>query len=321
MSNNYQELKKIIYDKLVEVNLIMPSDKLRIRRIHKKHESNGIIYHYIISVNNKRTFLLRTVKEHDYSYLVMDYLTKINNKFPKPCFPNAVIPPFNLDSYTYILTSYLEGKDLGKAIYWLSNEQLVKIADILNEKLDCLHRVTAPKYSDGYNFSSESPFAEIMFNKIKSKLAKEHCINIFMLNINKEKLLNRINTILSESTYSEPTLIHLDIKPANIIIMPDIEDVCLIDFELSRFSDIDYEWTNLLLKNKLNYSVRFKKYILEPILIKNFMPLSEALKINKYKVYILYHSINNYIYYFKHNMKCPEGVITLIEQLIKDLSH
>lgn len=317
---NRSDFEKNLYNKLINENLILKSDNIQIKKIHKKEEKNGIIYHHIILVNNIRKFLLRTVKEHDYSYLVVDYLIGLNQKLSGPYFPNAQIKPFKIGEHTYILTSYLEGNDLSKILWRLSNKELLSISQIINERLKYLHSVTNSKYSDGYNFTSDMQFAEIMFNKIQTKFYNELCIRKFFDAIDIEKVLTKIKEILNTAKYSVPTLIHLDVKPANIIVTTDKRNANLIDFELSRFSDIDYEWTNLLVKTKLRYSRRFKKYVLEPIIIKNFKPLPEALKTEKYTVYILYHAINNYIYYNKHHTNCPKEVVVLIKQILEQLN-
>lgn len=314
------DFEKSIYNKLIKENLIIETDTLRIKKIHKKEEKSGVIYHYIISVNNTRKFLLRTVKEHDYSYLVVNYLIELNKKMCTPCFPNAQVKPFKLANHTYILTSYLSGNDLGKTLWKFSNKELIRISGIIDKRLKQLHSVTSSTYSDGYNFSRNIPFSDIMFKKIQRKFYNEPYIKNFFNEIDIEKVLIKIKEILNTSEYSVPTLIHLDVKPANIIVTPDKKNASLIDFELARFSDIDYEWTNLLIKTKLYYNKRFTKYVLEPIIINNFKPLAEALKTEKHKIYILYHSINNYIYYNKHHTKCPKGIIELIKQILDELN-
>lgn len=50
--------------------------------------------------------------------------------------------------------------------------------------------------------------------------------------------------ILDTSRFSKPTLLHMDIKPANIIYNDRTGTV----FEFARFRDIDYGWTQILWK-------------------------------------------------------------------------
>ena len=76
-----------------------------------------------------------------------------------------------------------------------------------------------------------------MFNKLYIQFHNEKCINHFMKNRDINKLLIIAKNILSNSTFSKPILIHMDIKPKNIIISPQGQ-VHLIDFELSRFGDL-----------------------------------------------------------------------------------
>ncbi|MCI8979761.1 MAG: phosphotransferase [Clostridia bacterium] len=319
-SRNNNDFEKSIRNILISENLILETNTLEIKKIHKKEEQNGIIYHYIISVNNIRKFLLRTVKEHDYSYLVVNYLIELNKKTCTPCFPNAQAKPFKIADHTYILTSYLSGNDLGKTLWKFSNKELIRISKIIDSRLKQLHSVTNLTYSDGYNFFGNIPFPDIMFKKIQRKFYNEPCIKKFFNEIDIEKILIKTKEILNAAKYSVPTLIHLDVKPANIIVTQDKNNASLIDFELARFSDVDYEWTNLLIKTKLYYNKRFIKYVLEPIITNNFKSLAEALKTEKYKIYILYHAINNYIYYDTHHRKCPKEVVELIKQILGELN-
>jgi len=306
-------------DKLIEENLISISDNISFKKIYSSKQRDMNIYHYLVTIEHKQQKLfIRTIKEKDYSYAVMSYLIKLNNSCDNIQFPTAIVKPFTIDQHTYIVTSYLDGEDLDTLMPTMSNEKLLQISDLLNNNLKLIHSINNSKYSDKNQFSS-ALYDEIMFNKLYIQFHNEMCINHFMKNRDINKLLIIAKNILSDSTFSKPTLIHMDIKPKNIIISPQGQ-VHLIDFELSRFGDLDYEWTNLLVKTFHSYEKRFKQYILQPIIEKNFLPLEKAMEIDKYKIYILYLSINIYIYYLKCDRRCPLEIVKLINTLLKQLS-
>ena len=61
--------------------------------------------------------------------------------------------------------------------------------------------------------------------------------------------LARIKALHEEARKSlsevSPILLHGDVKPANVIFELSTRKTTLIDFELSRFGDPDFEWTKL----------------------------------------------------------------------------
>lgn len=66
--------------------------------------------------------------------------------------------------------------------------------------------------------------------------------------------------------------------------------------------------------------VRFKKYVLLPIIEKNFIYMEIALENNKYKIYLLYLSLNAYIYYSKSGRLCTLEVVNLIKMILNQLA-
>lgn len=302
--------------KLIDKNLICNKDKISIEETYPFIQDNQILHHYIVIVEHTdKKYLIRTIKEKDYSCSVMNNLVSLNNRSDYAIFPYALSSPFTIGNYSYIVTTYLDGKDLESQIKLLSNEELFDISNRIEDSLNLLHSMTNDKFSDGARLVDAS-FGEIMYDKIFMQFQDKH--NCFVKGINVKKLLNSVNTILSKTSYSKPTLIHMDLKPANIIVSPH-NTVHLIDFELSRFADLDYEWTNLLIKQLHGYDNRFKQHVLCPIIENNFLSLDKAILIDKYKVYLLYLSINKYIYCLKHGIPCPKTITDLTHILINQL--
>lgn len=289
---NKSELYSIFHYKLIEEKLIKNSDKIRVTEINPIIQNGEIIHHHIIAVESTNIkYLIRTIKDKDYSYLVMDHLMLLNNRFNNTPFPYALTQPFVIGNHSYIVTTYLEGETLESQIKTFSNKELVELSYKIDDNLSLVHSVTSKKYFDGKQ-TVDISFGEIMYNNIYHQFHNTN--NIFARKIDVNKLLKSVNLILSKSSYSQPTIVHMDLKPANIIISPK-KNVHLIDFELARFADLDYEWTNILVKLEHTQDERFKHYVLNPIIERNFLTLDEALLVDKYKVYLLYLTINKYL--------------------------
>ena len=306
-----------IYKVLVNNNLISKDENIKIEKTHPIKLNCNTFYHYIITPEKeKRKYLVRTTKEKDYSYSIRDYLVNLNTALGYNHFSNALLPPFKIAGETYIITSFIEGSDLESQIPRLDDIELHEISIKLHNILNELHSVTSDRYSS-FDYSECKSFAEIMFNKIKKQCNNTH--NVFIKNVSISKLLDSVYKILSNSSFTDPTLLHMDITPRNIIYTQD-KKICLIDFELSRFGDIDYEWTNMLIKVLHTRNERFKQNVLVPIINNNFMPLEKALYFNKYKVYLLYLSINKYIYNVNCELASPLQLTELIDYLIYQLT-
>ena len=61
-----------------------------------------------------------------------------------------------------------------------------------------------------------------------------------------------------------PVLLHGDVKPANVIFDEVTKETTIIDWELARFGDVDFEWSKLY-----RMSIRWPEYrrlVAEPIL-------------------------------------------------------
>ena len=317
-SNNQNEFYQKLLKKMIEENFISTSDDIQIEIIYTTKQKDEFIHHYLVTDRSKtQKILIKTLKEKDYSYTVMNYLMDINKNCKDVEFPSVLGKPFVIDQRTYIPTSFLDGMDLNKAISTKSKNELLFISSELDRKLKLLHKVTNNFYSEGYQIRGLS-YADIMFNKLYNQFCIEKYTSYFTKNRDIKKLLLVAKNILSNAAYSKPTLIHLDIKPHNIIISSN-EKVYLVDFELARFGDIDYEWANLLIKTLHAYDKRFKKYVLQPIIENNFLPLEQAIKNDKYKIYMLYLSMNIYIYYLKCGKWCPLDIIKLINMLLDEL--
>ena len=125
--------------------------------------------------------------------------------------------------------------------------------------------------------------------------------------------------ILNNSTFSEPSLIHMDVKPANIIFDPKTEKAVLIDFEFARFGDLDYGIVQVLLTQFNSFSDNYKKKMF-PVLTDGLITFSQACKTPKLQVYLWYQTMCNIIYYYNHNTQCPDEMKNIYENMLSLLS-
>lgn len=305
---------------LIKENIIDSTDSIDIKNIYTKTQRGIIINHYIISISNKTQKLFaRMVKEKDCSYHVMPFLKTIKTNSKEFETPIALTAPFNIDNHMYIITTYIEGNELKALLPTITTDNLIQISNKINNNLDKIHSITNDRYSLDCSFT-DKPFNEIMFEKLCEQVHKNKCIEIFLNCTDQNNLLSKSKRILDSSSFSKPTLIHMDIKPENIIVSPN-NSVQLIDYELARFGDIDYEWTNILIKTLISNNDKFNQFILIPLLEKNFMSLKQAVKVDKYKTYLLYLSMNMFIYYVKCDKECPSQIIELINMIIKQITN
>lgn len=311
-ATNYKTFSNSLRDKLISENIISLADIVDI----KVSDINP--YHYIINVKNKnQKFIVKKIKDKEYSYFITEYLQKINQDIGTMKFPLTLIPPFSIAEHTYVICTYLEGKALTTLIPTLSNNDLQQIALKLEENLKYIHSITSNSYCEGESFKSKS-FSEILIRKINHQL-RDKLVQNYLKDKNIDKLFAWVSGTLSRESYSKPVLLHMDINPGNIILSPS-GDVHIIDFELARFGEVEYEWVNLLSKTLHYYDMRYKQCILYPLLEKKFMLLDEALKKDKYKIYLLYHFLNMYIYCSKYGKKCPKEILELVDLILKELA-
>lgn len=140
-----------------------------------------------------------------------------------------------------LITDYKNGFSIDKCNSDLSENDHNIIVSQLCENLREIHSVTSREFSDFSSFSSDN-----WFDFFKYKLDKHlrEAQNNQLLS--DEEIHNILYLLLKEQEIfmlNYGSLIHFDIKPANIIWNPDERKIYLIDFEMSRFGDPFMEFT------------------------------------------------------------------------------
>lgn len=202
----------------------------------------------------------------------------------------------------YYITTYIEGLSLDSFPDTLPQNTWSNIADNLLFLIDRLTSIKAHQYSE-HGVFVKGDYADIFKRKLATRL--KHPLIANYLHKKFEQVLNWFYEIIDNSHFSQPTLIHMDVKPANIIYNADTGVVSLIDFEFARFGDIDYGWTQILLSGCNKFNNFYKEQII-PYMTNERLTLDDAFQIPKFQCYLFYQVMCNLIYYHDHHSSCPK---------------
>ena len=216
----------------------------------------------------------------------------------------------------YYINSFVNGESINNIHFPLISELYKKIAyDVYNIWFE-LTKIKTLKYSEKGKFFIEDA-ATIFKKKLEDRL--RHPVFNKISKIELEKTYSKCCDIIVNCDFSKPSLIHMDIKPANIVYDSESKLVTLIDFEHARFGDIDFGWTQILLSG-INSFGKVYEELIYPHIIENGISLPEALKIPKFKCYIFYQTACNLIYYYENNAPCPINMEKCFYYLLDELA-
>lgn len=317
MYSNFEDmLISTVKEKLIEHKIVHSNENVYLVPHYRIVSRGKTAYHYIICCNyTNQKFFLKVSKEQDNAPHCNDYLKELVKLNTGTHYPVILIPEFFVGDTPYYITTYLEGYSLDKAPCCLFVENGKKISSLILKLLNELSAVHAPLYSESNTFTT-SDCPTIFHEKIMQRM--QHPVFKHYSKSSLGKVIARCNNILSESSFSLPTLLHMDIKPANIVYSPQTDSISLIDFEHSRFGDIDYGWTQVLLSGINSFREEYRKYII-PNLTEQNTSLFEAKKIPKYQCYLFYQTACNMIYYYDKNDNCPSEMLELFHEMLNTL--
>ncbi len=314
---NVAELSRIVNEKLIDYGIITLNNEILLKPYHWININGKEYSHYIINcIQNKKKYFLKVLKENDYSLQCNNYLQQFINKRNECLYPLIIVPPFDYNGIQYYITTFIEGQSLDNIPKNISSEKWISISNKLLLRLNELASIHSPFYSEHNKFIFDN-YSIILKDKFTKRFK-----HILFNNYPGKKLVmayHQCCKILDNSQFSQPTLIHMDIKPANIIYNYKTDFVTLIDFEFSRFGDIDYGWAQILLSGINSFRSEYKKFII-PNLTKGRLTLEDALKIPKYQCYIFYQLACNLIYYYDHKQNSPRKMQSLFSDLLCKLS-
>lgn len=319
MENKFdiKTLKRITLQKLIQHELLPSNADISLTPnypivLHGKPYS-----HYIITCSNyNKKFFLKVCKSGDKTSHCNKYLRRFLDSNGEFVFPIILIPPFGFNDIQYFVTTFSEGENLDTLSKTLTKSEWSLVSNKLCNQLELLSSIQENLYSENNEFLKIG-CSEILKGKFKKRF--QHIVFQSIPSQKLERAYNYCCEILDNSSFSKPTLIHMDIKPANIIYNPQTQTLNLIDFEHARFGDIDFGWTQILLTKCNAFNSEYKNFLL-PNLIKGRTTLNEALSIPKYRTYIFYQTACNLIYYHDRKTDCPPDMCNLFFALLDQFS-
>lgn len=314
--NNYSDLEIEVEQKLLQYGIIPFAEKIKLCPHHNVSICGEWFSHFIITCTHSRqTFFLKIVKENDGFLLCDRFLQNLSIKDTEYPYPRTVVPKFTFQGMQYYITTFIEGRPLDTFPETLPQNTWSYVANQLLLLIDQLTLLKAPKYSERGVFVLDN-CADILKAKLESRM--RHPLISSYPSKKLERAFNWACEILDHSQFSQPTLIHMDIKPANIIYNMDTGLVSLIDFEFARFGDMDYGWIQILLSGRNQFNHFYREQIV-PYLTSGRVTLDDALDIPKLQCYLFYQAMCNLIYYYDRHLSCPKEIETIFDFFIKKM--
>jgi len=314
--NYIEELTLLVKQHLLHADLIDNNEVVSLTTCHEFFTGKFSFCHFIIHCKNTdKKFFLKTAKPGDSLMFFDRYLKRfcIDGKYQ---YPVILVRPFTCRDKIFYITSYSAGNDLDEISDLLTPVDWKNISDKLIYKLDELSTVVEDKYSTNCEFVHEG-CAEILKRKFAKRLTHPLMVEIVKPFVN--RIFQQCCDILDKSEYSKPTLLHMDIKPANLIYNRNTGELTVIDFEFARFGDIDYGKIQLLLTGINAFSDNYKKYVY-PHITKTLPTFSEAQNSPKLTCYLLYQTMSNLIYYDDHKLPCPKEMAQMFYIILNKFS-
>lgn len=309
------QLSDIVLQKFLANNLVGNDEEIQLKPCHQIVIERKIYSHYVIFCpSSQKKFFLKFLKPGEGQLHCDKYFDSFKNSSIWNEYPRIIIPPFEFNGSKYFVTSYFDAENLDTLLENLSPQQYQDIGEKIFDRLLELEQLHATKYSDRGNFVDQ-PFEVLFIEKLHRRFRHQSMAS-FPPNII-ERLCSRCETILKASSFSPPTMIHMDIKPENILYSPSDKKIYLIDFEFARFGDIDYGWAQVLLSGFNAFHPVYRRFIY-PNIIKQRKDLFASLQIPKMKCYFLYQTLCNKIYYHDRKLNCPSAFEKIFYSLIKE---
>lgn len=167
---------------------------------------------------------------------------------------------FQADEPAYLVTAYAEGLSLDRELSWVTRAESVVTG--LGRLLGDIHEIGGDYYGhlSGPRYASWQAFVDVRFWR--------HVLPLVGAGFISEDDLRRIRALYDEARDAlddvRPTLLHGDVKPANVVFDAGRGRTVLVDFELARFGDADFEWSKLY-RLALRWP-EYRRLIAEPIL-------------------------------------------------------
>ncbi len=191
---------------------------------------------------------------------------------------------FRDEDPAYMILDYKSGDSLDKSLEWVTHA--ASIAAGLGRLLTDIHSVSGDHFGHlaGPRYPSWRSFLDTRFWHHVRLVAGAGLLD----EVDLRMVRGLYEQAAGELSRVSPTLLHGDVKPANIVFDAERRRVELVDFELARFGDLDFEWVRLH-----HLSLRwpeYRRHVAQPLLADQLLtdpswPLGDA----KTLLYSLFH--------------------------------
>ena len=196
-----------------------------------------------------------------------------------------------------LITDYLEGQSLDKCLVHITADDCKCIITQLYIILTKIHTIKSTIFHDFTTFKSDK-----WFDYFEHKISKHLFRAIDYGFITKDESFFIFDILKSDAnifSVDKGTLIHFDVKPDNIIWDSYRKKVSLIDYEMSRYSDILFEYTKAHFATQLFGNSTYEERIWKPLVELSFDCDYKKVFINRKAVLYLYY---HYLAYFNYQM-------------------
>jgi aminoglycoside phosphotransferase (APT) family kinase protein len=216
-----------------------------------------------------------------------------------------------LDEPACLVTSFAEGTSLDKSLSWI--ESAPEIARGIVSSLKEIHQIKGCYYGHlgGPRYTSWQAFIDVRFWRHVNPLSTAKIID----NNDLKKIQQLYEETLESLGQVRPVLLHGDVKPANVIFDESRKQTTIIDWELARFGDLDFEWSKLD-----RMAIRWPEYrrlIAEPILRSVFR--NRAKKKAKLLLYDLYHASSFFTFEMETGLPIQSYRLTDLEKILYEV--
>lgn len=218
-----------------------------------------------------------------------------------------------VDEPSCLVTSFENGESLDKSLTWVRDA--VSIIAGLQRILADIHEIQGNYYGHlgGKRYETWGAFFEVRLWRHVLPLTQ----TALMSEMDLQNIRDLFDDVKGGFDAIRPTLLHGDVKAANILFDDVTKKTALIDYELARFGDIDFEWTKL---NRM--AVRWPEYrnLIANPLLKSVSDDSTKKKRAKLLLYDLYHACSFLDFELETNIPVPSYRLRDLEELLRQLS-
>jgi aminoglycoside phosphotransferase (APT) family kinase protein len=213
-----------------------------------------------------------------------------------------------------LVTGYQEGESLDKSSRWAAHADA--IVSGLRGLLSDIHSVRGGYFGHlaGPQYPSWNAFLETRLSH--HMRAAMECGGISRGDV--KDILALHERARRELEVAPPVLLHSDVKPANILFDQMLLKTMLVDFELARFGDPDFEW--VMVRRLALRRPAYRQLVAEPLLraVGVLGERSSGAREAKLLLYSLYQTCSFLAFEWQHRLPVPvyrtEDLRTLLQQ-------